>query len=144
MSRETLNAEEFDRLRRLANLLLPATAKLPAVGSVAGYDTLVATAIDAASVALGDVRSALAALPVHLDWPAMRRFAEAQPKHFENLALIASGSYVMSPEVLTRLGFPAERRNPAGAMDAADEYETGILDPVVNRGPVFRDPRKGV
>lgn len=142
MTKESLSTGEFQRFKTLADLLMPATAKLPAAGSVKEYESLVATAIDAASVPLDDFRSALAALPVSLDWPALRSFAASHPKQFETLSLIASGAYVMAPDLLNRLGFPAERRNPAGPMDAADEYETGILEPVVNRGPVFRDPRK--
>ena len=54
---------------------------------------------------------------------------------------IASGAYLLAPEVLVSLGFPTERRFPAGPMEFADEYETGIVDEVVARGQRWVDPR---
>jgi hypothetical protein len=137
----TLSASELARIKEIADLLMPATADLPAAGNTKSFDGLINLAVKASAIPLDQIQEALAALPQRLDWKAIQDFASAKPMHFETLSVITSGAYVMSPEVLQHLGFPADRRNPAGQMDAADEYETGILDPVVNRGSVFRDPR---
>lgn len=136
-----LSKSDIARLTALAGLLLPATEKLPAANAVAEFDALLAAALTASAIAPSEIGAALAALPEPLDWAGVRAFAGRNPAAFEALALIASGAYAMAPDVLNRLGFPADRRNPAGQMDAADEYETGILDPVLARGLVFRDPR---
>ena len=137
-----LGKSDMARLATLAGLLMPATEKLPAANAVASFDALLDAALNASGIPAEEISAALASLPEPLDWAGVRAFAERHPAAFEALALIASGAYAMAPEVLDRLGFPADRRNPAGQMDAADEYETGILDPVLDRGPVFRDPRR--
>ena len=142
MNDKPLNAPEIALLTSLADILMPATKTLPAPHAAGSYDTLLQSAIAASGISAREVRDALDALPLRLDWETVRNFAASHPAAFETLALIVSGAYVMAPAVMDSLGFPADRRNPAGAFDAAEEYETGILEPVVNRGPVYRDPRK--
>ncbi len=39
-------------------------------------------------------------------------------------------------QVAAALGYPRPHRSPIDALQIADELETGILDPVVERGPL--------
>jgi hypothetical protein len=137
-----LEPHDTMRLKALAAVLLPETAKLPSAAAIQSFDTLLSLAVKASAIPIADLRVAIGVLPDHLDLKSVEVFAATHPVHFENLSVITSGAYVMASEVLERLGFPADRRNPAGPMEAADEYETGILEPVINREPVFRDPRR--
>lgn len=142
MTEQILDARQIGRLVDLADILMPAAHGLPAPSTIGTFGALLQSAVTACGIAVDDVRTALAALPNHLDWESVRSFQGSRPADFDTLALVASGAYVMAPEVLGRLGFPIDRRNPAGTLDAADEYETGILEPVLGRGPVYRDPRR--
>ena len=45
----------------------------------------------------------------------------------------------MAPAVLQKLGYPLSREHPAGMEDFLAEYETGVLDAVIGRGPRYRD-----
>ena len=141
MSKANLSLPQIARLVDLADILMPATEKLPAPGTLASYTALLETAFVASGLTQDEVREALDALPSDVNWNTVTSFGTRHPAAFEILALLTSGAYVMAPEVLERLGYPDDRRNPAGPMDAADEYDTGILEPVISRGPCYRDPR---
>ena len=64
---------------------------------------------------------------------------------FDAFAFAVSGAYLMNPRVRQGLGLPgsAPEKNPA-FPDEADAYlEDGILDPVIQRGPIYRPTPKG-
>jgi hypothetical protein len=65
---------------------------------------------------------------------------EQDPARFDTFAYAVAGAYLMNPRVRGLLGLPgdAPRRNPA-FPDESDYYlSDGILDPVVQRGPIYR------
>jgi hypothetical protein len=137
--------EEMTRFARLAELtavLIEPAKSLPAPAAIEGFADLIGVAARAAGVGEAEVAGAVAQLPAQLDAESVRRFSVDSPAAFETLSVICAGAYTMAPAVLESLGFPRDRQNPAGPMDAADEYETGILEPVVNSGRTFRDPRQ--
>jgi len=43
----------------------------------------------------------------------------------------------MSDEIKNTLHYPAPHPNPASMFEIADELSSGILDPVIERGPIF-------
>ena len=139
-----LKEREIARLTELARVLIPATDRMPAADGVADFDALLRTAVKASAVTAAELRSALGALPATLDWDGTRAFAAAEPARFELLAQLVTGAYLMARPVLERLGFPLEtdRRHPAGPEEFLEEYETGVLEPVITRGQRWRDPRR--
>ncbi|MEZ5924213.1 MAG: hypothetical protein R3D57_07490 [Hyphomicrobiaceae bacterium] len=141
MTQPTLSPQDLSRLADLARILVPGSERMPSVDEIKGFEDLLRRAVKASAVTEAELRPLLTALPQRLDWGTVKVFASTDRAGFETLAQLVSGAYLMAPEVLERLGFPTERRFPAGPEEFADEYETGILDPVVGRGPRFRDPR---
>lgn len=137
----TLDAGQLSRLSRFASVLIPAAANMPAAADVDGYAALLQLAVKASGYSVADLSAAVAGVPESDALADAKAYAAADPARFDIAATIASGAYFMSPMVLERLGYPLERRHPAGVEEFADEYETGILDPVIARGPRFRDPR---
>jgi Arc/MetJ family transcription regulator len=133
---------DLNKLQALARVLIPGTDKMPAVDQIAGFDALLARAVKATALTDTELGAVLDALPASLDWDAAKALAKAQPALFETASTLASGAYLLAPEVLAALRFPTERRFPAGPMDFADEYETGIVDPVIAHGQRWVDPRK--
>lgn len=59
---------------------------------------------------------------------------------FVLLSSVVAGAYLLVPEVRQRIGYPGQHRDPAGIEEAADELADGILDPVIDRGPIWVDP----
>jgi hypothetical protein len=137
----TLDARNVATLTRYACVLIPGTARMPAATEIEDFGNLLQSAVKACGYALADVQAALEGMSSVTDLESAKVFAAADPARFEIASTIVSGAYFMSPVVLDRLGYPTERRHPAGPEEFLDEYETGILEPVMARGARFRDPR---
>ncbi len=133
--------QPYSLLVALTAVMIEPAGSLPAPTAIEGFADLIRVAVKAACISEEELSAAVEQLPDRLDIASVRRFAEQSPTEFETLSVICAGAYTMAPVVLRSLGFPADRQNPAGQMDAADEYETGILEPVLNLGRSFCDPR---
>lgn len=62
------------------------------------------------------------------------------PDRFSSFAFAIAGAYLINPRIRRELGYPGPVpvKNPA-LPDEADAYlEDGILDVVINRGPIYR------
>ena len=140
MSELVLGTTDVERLTRLAAVLIPGTAAMPPAGEVASFDALLRTAVKACGYTDGEVRAALDSIAPDIDWGGAQRLSADDPASFGIAALLVSAAYYMAPAVLEKLNYPAERRHPAGHDDFAEEYMTGVLDAVTDRGPRYRDP----
>lgn len=125
-------------LKRLGAL---AAALIPGAGDLPDLDRWLDRALRAGGWPPPVLAAALAALPDDIDFEGARAFAAAEPDHFAVLSTLASAAWFMAPQVLRGLGFPEDRRNPAGIEDFLTEFETGIFEPMLSRAPMFRDPR---
>jgi len=138
-----LTGAELGTLRVVADALIPATGGNPSGSSVADFESGVHTALAILDRQFDDITAVLGNL-AHIDsedmYAHLRRFADAEPNRFYTLSLVVSAAYVYSAEMTAALGYPRPHRNPPGLIDAADELETGILDPVMARGPIYVRP----
>lgn len=142
MSDLALKASDTAKLRALALVLIPGTATMPAIGALPSFDALLVTAVKACGYPDALLRQALDALPADVDWAGAKNFHAAERELFEPLSVLVSAAYYMAPEVLAMLKFPTDRRHPAGSEEFLEEYETGMLDPVVERGPRYRETER--
>jgi hypothetical protein len=108
------DAEEFPAYLHLA---LAARADV--------FDAVLKAVNDIADVADDNLRDALKTM-----W-ANDKFT------FDPLSSIIAGAYFMTPQVKELIGYPGQHRDPAGLEDAANELETGLLDPVLERGYIY-------
>jgi hypothetical protein len=135
-----LTDDESATLLCIADCLIPAAGPNPKASDAEDYAAYLQLALAArsdvfdavlkavhgiADVADGDLRAALKTM-----W-AQDKFT------FDPLSSIIAGAYFMSPQVKQLIGYPGQHRDPAGLEDAANELETGILDPVIERGPIY-------
>lgn len=67
----------------------------------------------------------------------LRQLHDTEPVSFQVLSAVLGGAYLMVPAVRTAIGYPGQRRDPAGLEEAVDELSDGILDPVMERGYFF-------
>jgi hypothetical protein len=140
MSDLSITDAEVAKLTRLADVLIPGTAVMPAVADIPSFADLLRAAVKACGYSREEVRAALDAIPAEVDWEGARDSAARSPRCFEVASLLASAAYYMAPMVLDRLNYPIERRHPAADDEFAEEYGTGILDPVTARGRNVRMP----
>lgn len=141
MSNPPISDDDLEKLTQLASILVPENAAMPRAGQIAGFAKLLRTAIKACGYSDSEIRAALDALQPGIDWAGAAVLAANRPQEFRVASLLVSAAYFMDPEVLARLGYPAERQHPAELAEFAEEYATGILDAVAARGPRYRDVR---
>ena len=67
-----------------------------------------------------------------------RDLAASDPSLFQSLSTVLAGAYLMIPEVRREIGYPGQERKHPRFDEAAEEIMDGILDPVIERGPVYR------
>ena len=133
-----LSESQRRRLAGLADGLITGGAGLPSASgadvhavwidrTLAARPDLVPTVLDVLDRP-GSVAEVLAAL-----WDSDR------PK-FDAFALAVSGSYLINPQIRQALGFPGPvpAKTPAFPDEAESYLEDGILDVVIQRGPIYR------
>lgn len=59
------------------------------------------------------------------------------------IGLVASAGYYMTPRVRELIGYPGQQSRPEADPDATPEYvANGMLQQVIDRGPIFRPTPK--
>ncbi len=136
-----LTDPERRALLAIADTLIPDGASGPRPSAIAGYPA----SLDLALAARRDAFDVIAALAGTLaDVPAenldgeLRRLAEAESGDFQALSAVIAGAYLMLPEVRRAIGYPGQAQRPPQFDQAAEEIMNGILDPVIERGPIYR------
>jgi hypothetical protein len=135
-----LSPAERETLAGLADVLIPAGPVLPSAGD-AGVARRWVDRVLAARPDLDPPLRALLAAAAGADPEAeVARLRAEDPVAFATLALVVEGAYFLNRKVrkLVKIPFPARRE---ALPDEADFYlEGGLLDPVIQRGPVYTVP----
>lgn len=133
-----MNPDARAAFARLADVLLPPCDGLPAPSEidVAGrwIDRVLRTRPDLRPELERVVELAAAEAPER----AIDRLQASDPAGLRTLLVAATGAYTMSPKVRRALGYPGQRPRPAYPDEADWDLREGLLDPVVERGPIYR------
>lgn len=134
----TLDDAARARLAQLADQLIPGGHGLPSASEIGVQGKW----IDRALAARPDLAAPVAAALARSEDAdvALERFREEDPGTFESFGYAVAGAYLMHPRVRKRLGYPSNVPKPKAAyLDEADMYlADGILNAVIERGPIFR------
>lgn len=132
------DARELDALSAIADVLIPAAHGMPSAASVIDRARL-AFVLDARP----DLEVALhSALRPELGSviPGRLRVLENEPEVLEALQLAIVGAYYADGDVRRRIGYPGQVARPVDPHAYPDYVAEGLLDPIVERGPIWRDP----
>ena len=135
-----LTSTEVHTLRSIADLLIPAAGDNPAATAEVGFDACLARAIDARADAFEDIVAfiePLSGAAQEVMDERLRTLHAELPQQFQALSAVVAGAWLLVPAVRQRIGYPGQRRDPARLEEAADEISDGILDPVIERGPIY-------
>lgn len=136
----SLTDDEHGTLRRIADCLIPAIDPFPGAARLDDYDEWLVVALDATAEHLDDLGAVLAGLGDVPDaelWDRLRELREVSVPSFSLLVDVVAGTYLMSPTIARLLGYPGQRRNPVNPEAAAHDLTSGLLDPVIERGPIY-------
>jgi hypothetical protein len=70
----------------------------------------------------------------------VRALNDTEPEAFAFVSAVVGGAYLMVPEIQAYVGYPGQGRHPAPPTQIGDELSGGLLDPVIERGPIFKVP----
>jgi hypothetical protein len=137
-----LDPERLARFSAIADFLIPAAHGMPSAGDVIGnarlgfvlrarpdlVEPLVAALRDGVGT---DPASRLAALE------------RDEPEHHAALLLAVVGGYYTDKDVRERLGYPGQVAKQLYSWQYPVYMEEGLIDQVLARGPIWRDPATG-
>ncbi len=135
-----LTEAELATLLRIADALIPAAGPNPKASDAENYLTYLDLALAARGDVFESVTAALTSLAEVFDadlWAALKHLWSTDKATFDPLSAIVAGAYFMTPQVMALIGYPGQHRDTAGLEDAANELDTGILDPVLERGHIY-------
>lgn len=69
---------------------------------------------------------------------AAERLNREDPAAMGAIGLVASAAYYMQPEVRKLIGYPGQAQRPVRPEEEDDFREDGLLQPVIDRGPIYR------
>ncbi|MEE2803048.1 MAG: hypothetical protein VYB37_01200 [Pseudomonadota bacterium] len=133
-----LSKRNRDKFRCIADMLIPEAEGMPSASQVAVHlagidhirklrpelDENLCRGLDA--VADMDCDEAIAYLNAH------------DPSALGVIALAATSAYYLVPAVQQRLGYPGQLSRPATDAEEGDYFTDDLLQPVINRGPIYR------
>lgn len=138
----TFDGERRAVLAAVADHLIPAAHGMPSAGDVVGDDRLrfVLTARPDLTESLHE-----ALRPGPGDDPAARLAAleRDEPDRHAALLLVVVGAYYTDKGVRDRLGYPGQMAKQLYSWKYPQYLEEGLIDQVLARGPIWRDPATG-
>ena len=127
-----------DRLRRLADALIPAAHGMPAAGEVGVADRQ----LDKVLAVRPDLGEPLARALADADPAdhegALEGLREADPEALDALLLVVAGGYYIDADVRRRLGYDGQQPVEVRPEIIPNYVEEGLIDPLLARGPVYR------
>lgn len=132
-------AELRSVLAELAELMIPAGAGLPSANEVDISGTLLDQVLTVRPDLTGPLHGTLTDLR---RVPASNRLMALQqdPDAMDVVGMVMAGGYLMSRQVVEVLRYPFQEAKLVRPDDVFQAIDDGLLDGVVDRGPIYRTP----
>jgi hypothetical protein len=127
-----------DRLRRFADVLIPAAHGMPAAGAVGVADGQ----LDKVLAVRPDLAEPLARAVAGVD-PAdhvtsLALLGERDREAHDALLLVVAGGYYIDPDVRRRIGYDGQQPVEVRPEIIPNYVDEGLIEPLLARGPVYR------
>ena len=134
----TATLELRDWLRPLADALIPAGDGMPAASAVGVADAQLDLVLSACPDLNRHLGRALALTAGMAPAEVLAALAELDPTAHGALLEAVAGGYYAHPQVRELLGYAGQRPVPLRPEDYPEYLAQGLLERVVERGPVYR------
>jgi hypothetical protein len=124
--------------RGIVDALLPATEQLPAASAAGVADEMLDRILSWRPDLLGDLMRGVRAAADAPAAEAIRRLEKQDPPAYAAIRLAALGAYYLDPGVMTALRYPGRESRPVDPAEPPDYQADRLLDPVLARGPTWR------
>ncbi|MEQ8716820.1 MAG: hypothetical protein RIE08_04350 [Acidimicrobiales bacterium] len=133
-----LTASQRATLAGLGDVLIPADDTMPSASEAGVAGPLV----DAVLRVRDDLAEGLAAVLDRTEGTdptdAVEALRSDDPDGFGILTFVVAGGYLMDRRVGELLGYPGQEAKEVDPHDIVGFVSSGILDPVIERGPIYR------
>ena len=136
-----LDATEVATLRAVADRLIPAAGDMPSAADVLS-DARLRFVLNARPDLLGPLRAALRP-ELGDDVPARLETLGGEAATLYALQLVIVGGYYTDTQVRDLIGYPGQMALELRSWEYPAYLEEGLIDTVLARGPVWRDPSTG-
>ena len=137
-----LTDAEHATLVAVADHLIPAAHGMPSAADVLTRDRL-RFVLNARPDLLEPVRRALAPAAGHDAATRLAGLADNDPAALGALQLAIVGGYYTDRDVRERIGYPGQEAITIRSWEVPAYVDEGLIDAVLARGPVWRDPATG-
>lgn len=134
----TLSDNEHRALRAAAHWFLPPDESYPSFAEADPDSQVLPLVLDQLAPLHAEIRAALAAIPDGDIEEYMEGLVAADPGQFETLRTLCLGWYFTCRPVWNLLGYTGRRPVPITEGEAEHHLRDGILDPVIERGKIYR------
>jgi hypothetical protein len=134
-----LHERDFEVYTGLADALLPAFGAMPSAGSIAtadAVDTIIGLRPDLAA----DLRRAIDRARLLPPVAALDLLEQEDNEALAALRIVVLGGYYLDPKVMAAIGYEGQKSQPLDDGEPLDFVVDGMLEPVKQRGPIWRDP----
>ena len=128
---------------RMAEVMLPGTDTMPSAERAGvpgpGLDEVLAARPDLAE----PLGRALRDLGGSFSLEALAGYLSVNEEAYSALTLCVAAAYYLSPEVRDLIGYPGQEARSFDPYEYVAWIDEGLLDPVTERGPIWRRPPDG-
>ena len=128
--------------RAIADVLIPAAEGMPAASAVGVHgevlDRILGLRPDLSARFFRGIRATTGQAPE----AAAESLNSTDPEALAAIGLVASAAYYMQPRVRELIGYPGQEKRPGNPDETPEYVANGMLQQVIDRGPVFRPTPK--
>ncbi len=136
-----LSDAERKTLGAIADVLIPAYGEMPSFSQSGAHNAHTDRVLELRPELLDALKAALALGGGGGDAGEIAEMLNRdQPDAIGLIGLVASSAYYLDADIRTKLGYPGQLQRPP-VEDEEYDYED-LLQPVIARGPIFREPPK--
>ena len=137
----TLTDEQRANLAAVADRLIPAAHGMPSAGAVVNDERL-RFVLTARPDLVEPLRTALGAGPADVG-ARLDMLARDNPQALGALQLVIVAGYYTDKTVRELIGYPGQMALSLRSWELPEYLEEGLIDVVLARGPIWRDPATG-
>lgn len=138
-----LDAKKRGIFASLADILIPNAEGMPSASEVNVHGELLDHILGLRPDLQENFMRGIAAADGRDPTTALNDLNKSDPAALTAIGLVASAGYYMTTEVRRLIGYPGQESRPEADPDAVPEYvANGMLQQVIDRGPIFRPTPK--
>ena len=140
-----LDQRLISHLTSIADVMLPETAQMPSVSGTGSFESSLLKVLDSRPDLAKGLKIAIDLLPNEtFQLSDLDELLNKDPDAYTALTTVVAASYYQVKEVKVRIGYPGQVPKTYDPYAYVEWVQEGLLDPVVERGQIWKDPREEI